>query len=88
MKDRMDARIEATVEARVKQILLSKGSVVPQNPTPSAFSPQFRGRSSCGSTLLDEEEANVPHPVDDITKPINVKLYIHQEWTKDKMALG
>ena len=84
----MEARIEATVEARVDQILLSKGSVVPQNTTPSTFSPQFRGRSSCGSTPLDEEDANVPHPVDDITEPINVKLYIYQEWTKDKVALG
>ena len=87
MEDRMEARIEATVEARVEQILLSKGSVVQQNPTPSAFSPQFRGRSSCGSTPLDEE-ANVPHSVDDITKPVNIRLYIRQEWTKDKVALG
>ena len=75
MEDIMEARIEATVEVRVEQILLSKGSGVPQNPTPTAFSPQFRGRNSCGSTLLDEE-ANVPHLVDDITEPINVKLYI------------
>jgi hypothetical protein len=88
MKDRMEARIETIVEARVEKILLSKGSVVPQNLTPSAFSPQFRGRSSCGSTPLDEEEANVPHPMDDITKPVNVRLYIRQEWTKDKVALG
>ena len=88
MEDRMEARIEAIVEARVEQILLSKGSVVPQNPTPSAFSPQFRGRSSCGSTPLDEEEANVPHPMDDITEPVNVRLYIHQKWTKDKVVLG
>ena len=73
----MDARIETTVEARVQQILLSKGSGVPQNPTPIAFSPQFRGRSSCGSSALDEEDANVPHPVDGITEPVNVKLYIH-----------
>ena len=79
MEDRMEARIEAAVEARVEQILLSKGSVVPQNPTPTAFSPQFRGHSSCGSTLLDEEEVNVPHPVDDITEPINIRLYIYQE---------
>ena len=86
MKERMDARIEATVEARVQQILLSKGSGVPQNPTPTAFSPQFRGRSSYKSTPLDKEEANVPHRVDDITKSVNVKLYIHQEWTKDKVA--
>ena len=88
MEERMDARIEATVEARVQQILLSKGSRVPQNPTPTAFSPQFRGRNSYGSTPLDEEEPNVPHSVDGITEPINVKLYIHQEWTKDKVALG
>ena len=79
MEDRMEARIEATVEARVEQILLSKGSAVPQNPTPTAFSPQFRGCSSCGSTLLDEKEANVPHPVDGITEPVNIKLYIRQE---------
>ena len=79
MEDIMEARIEATVEVRVEQILLSKGSVVPQNPTPSAISPQFGGRSSYGSTPLDEEEANVPHPVDGITEPVNVKLYIHQE---------
>ena len=38
--------------------------------------------------MLDEEDANVPHPVDGITEPINVKLYIYQEWTKDKVALG
>ena len=88
MEDRMEARIEVTFKARVEQILLSKGSGVPQNPTPTAFSPQFRGRSSCGSTPLDEEEANVPHSVDDITEPVNVRLYIHQEWTKDKVALG
>ena len=43
MKDIIEAQIEATIEVRVEQILLSKGSVVPQNPTPSAFSPQFRG---------------------------------------------
>ena len=88
MEDRMEARIEATVEARVEQILQSKGSGVPQNPTSTTFSPQLRGRSSCRSTPLDEEDVNVRHPVDGITEPINVKLYIHQEWTKDKVALG
>ena len=30
----------------------------------------------------------MPHSVDGITKPVNVKLYIHQEWTKDKVALS
>ena len=88
MEHRMEARIEATIEARVEQILLSKGSGVPQNPTPTAFSPLLRGRSCCGSTPLDEKDTNVPHPVDGITEPVNVKLYIRQEWTKDKVALG
>ena len=30
----------------------------------------------------------MPHLVDGITELINVKLYIRQEWTKDKVALG
>ena len=30
----------------------------------------------------------MPHPMDDITEPVNVRLYIRQEWTKDKVALG
>ena len=30
----------------------------------------------------------MPHPVDDITELVNVRLYIGQEWTKDKVALG
>ena len=67
--------------------MLSKGSGVPQNPTPTTFNPQFRGRSSCGSTPLDEEEANATHPMDSITKPINVRLYIHQQWTTDKVMV-
>jgi len=39
-------------------------------------------------TPLDDEEVNVPHPVDSITEPINVRLYIHQQWTTDKVAVG
>ena len=88
MEERMDARIEVTVEVRVQQILLSKGSGVPQNPTPTAFSPQFRGCNSCGSTPLDEEEVNVPHPANNITQSINVRLYIYQQWTTNKVAIG
>ena len=79
MEDKIEARIEATIEARVEQILLSKGSGIPQNPTPTAFSPQFRGRNSCGSTPLNDEEANAPHPMDSITEPVNVRLYIRQQ---------
>jgi hypothetical protein len=83
MEESMDERIDA----KVKAILASRESGAPQDPIPTAFSPQFRGRSSCGSTPLGEE-ANGPHPLDAITEPINVRLYIHQQWTKDKVALG
>jgi hypothetical protein len=31
---------------------------------------------------------NAPHPVDNITEPVNVRLYIRQQWTIDKVALG
>ena len=64
------------------------GSGVLEEIVPTRFSRQFRGRSSCGSTPLDEEDVNVPQPVVGITEPVNVKLYIRQEWTKDKVALG
>ena len=26
--------------------------------------------------------------MDSITKPVNVRLYIHQQWTTDKVAVG
>ena len=69
--------------------MTSMGSgVVPQEPLPTSFSPQFRGHSSYGSTSLDDEEVNAPHPVDSITEPVNVKLYIHQQWTTDKVAVS
>ena len=69
--------------------MASMGSgVVPQEPLPTSFSPQFRGHSSYGSTSLDDEEVNAPHPVDSITEPINVKLYIRQQWTTDKVAVS
>ena len=40
--------------------MTSMGSgVVPQEPLPTSFSPQFKGRSSYGSTPLEDEVANV-----------------------------
>ena len=35
---------------------------------------------------MDDLEANAPHPVDDITGPVNVRLYVRQMWTTDKVA--
>ena len=87
MEDKFKKRIDATVEARVKQAIVSMGSGVAEDHIPTSFSPVFKGRSSCGSTPLDEEEANAPHPVDSITEPVNVRLYIHQQWTTDKVAV-
>jgi hypothetical protein len=68
--------------------MLSIGSAVPPDPIPTSFSPHFRGRSSCRSTPLDGEEVNVPHPVDNITEPVNVRLYIRQQWTTNKVTYG
>jgi hypothetical protein len=66
----------------------SMGSRVPPDPIPTSFSPYFKGRSSCGSTPLDEEEANAPHSADNITECVNVRLCIRQQWTTDKVAVG
>jgi hypothetical protein len=91
IEERFDVRLEATVEARMQQVLQSIGSTVPPippDPIPTSFSPHFRGRSSGGSTPLDGEEANAPHPVDNITESINVRLYIRQQWTTDNVAYG
>jgi hypothetical protein len=30
----------------------------------------------------------VPHLVDNITEPVNVRLYIHQQWTTDKVVVS
>jgi hypothetical protein len=45
-------------------------------------------RSSYGSIPVDNVEANVPHPVDNLTEPVSAKLYVRQQWTTDKVALG
>ncbi|KAG2564509.1 hypothetical protein PVAP13_7NG124713 [Panicum virgatum] len=45
-------------------------------------------RSSCGSTPLDVDESNAIHVVDFITSCVPVKLYIQQQWTTDKVAIG
>jgi hypothetical protein len=59
-----------------------------QEPVATSSCPQVMGHSSCRSTPLDNVEANAPHPVDNITEPVRVKLYVRQQWTTDKVALG
>jgi len=88
MEDKFKKRIDATVEARVKQAIVSMGSGVAEDHIPTSFSPVFKGRSRCRSTPLDEEEANAPHSVDSITEPVNVRLYIRQQWTTNKVVVG
>ena len=89
MEDKFEKWIDERVQEKVNVLMASMGSgVVPQEPLLTSFSPQSRGRSGYGLTPLDDEEANVPHSVDNITKPINVRLYIHQQWTTDKVVVG
>jgi len=89
MEDKFEKQIDERVQEKVNVLMAPMGSrVVPQEPLLTSFSPQFSGSSSCGSTPLDDEEANAPYPVDSITEPINVRLYIRQQWTTDKVAVG
>jgi hypothetical protein len=89
MEDKFEKQIDERVQEKVNVLMASMGSgVVPQEPVPTSFSPRFRGRSSCGSTPLDDEEANAPHPVDSITELVNVRLYIRQQWTTNKVAVN
>ena len=89
MEDKFKKQIDERVQEKVNVLMASMGSgVVPQEPVLTSFSPQFRGRNSCGSTPLNDEEANAPHPGDNITKPVNVRLFIHQQWTTNKVAVG
>ena len=79
MEDKFKKQIDERVQEKVNVLMASTGSgVVPQEPVPTSFSPQFRGHSSYGSTPFDDEEVNAPHPVDSITEPVNVRLYIRQ----------
>jgi hypothetical protein len=48
----------------------------------------LKGCSSYGSTLVDEEEANVVHLVDEITEPRAVKQYVPQQLFSLKVAIG
>ena len=77
MEDKFKKGIDEWVQEKVNVLMASMGSgVVPQEPLPTSFCPHFRGRNSCGSTPLNDEEENAPHPVDSITEPINVRMYI------------
>jgi hypothetical protein len=89
MEDKFKKGIDERVQEKVNVFIESMGSgVVPQEPVPNSFSPQFRGHNSCGSTPLDDEEANAPHMMDNITDPVNVRLYSRQQWTTDKVVVG
>ena len=87
---RFRQEIEDSMQERIAaQVQLALQSMTQGQTIPTRTSPVRKGRSSCGSTYMpDEEELNAPHPVDDITEPVNVRLYIRQQWTKDKVAVG
>jgi hypothetical protein len=85
MEANFQKRLEETVQVRVSEILASRRSgSVAQEPVPTS---SVLARSSCGSTPLDNVEANAPYPVDNITKPVSVRLYVCQQWTTNKVAL-
>ncbi|KAG2577077.1 hypothetical protein PVAP13_6NG080030 [Panicum virgatum] len=59
-----------------------------RDAAPDLTSPQGLVRSSCGSTVLPEEDVGVTFPVDKITQPTTCKLYIHQKFFDMKVAVG
>ena len=85
---RSKAAVQAQYEQRLKemedrmaqyeQILSGMRPTTQVQPIPTSMSPFIWGRSSCGSTPLDDGEENAPHPVDNITEAVNVNLYIRQ----------
>jgi hypothetical protein len=86
MEANFQKRLEEMVQVRVSKILVSRRSgSVAQEPI---LTSSVLARSSYGSTSLDNVEANAPCPVDNITKPVSVRLYIHQQWSTNKVALG
>jgi hypothetical protein len=74
MEANFQKRLEETVQVRVSEILASRrlGSVA-QEPISTS---SVLARSSCGSTPLDNVEANAPYPVDNITELVSVRLYV------------
>jgi hypothetical protein len=52
------------------------------------MSPLVKGRSNCGLTTLNKKEANEPYLTNNITEPINARLYICQQWTTDKVVIS
>jgi hypothetical protein len=85
MEANFEKRLEEKVEVRVREIMASRSMDAAQEPV---LTSSVLARSSCGSTPVDNVEANAPHPVDNLTEPISVRLYVHQQWTTDKMVLS
>lgn len=82
------ATMESQVQARVDAFLQDIASAL-SGTAPSGMSLVLKGRSSCGSTRVDEEDANnAIYSVDNFTKPKAVKLYIPQQWSNVKVAIN
>jgi hypothetical protein len=85
MEANFEKWLEEKVEVRVREIMASRSVDAAQEPVPTS---SVLACSSCGLTPVDNVEANAPHPVDNLTEPVSVKLYVHQQWTTDKVALS
>jgi translation elongation factor EF-Tu-like GTPase len=80
MEANFEKRLEEKVEVRVREIMASRSVDAAQEPVSTS---SVLAGSSCGSTPIDK-----PHLVDNLTEPVSVRLYVRQQWTTDKVALG
>jgi hypothetical protein len=73
MEANFEKRLEEKVEVRVRKIMASRSVDATQE---HVLTSSVLARSSCESTPVDNVEANAPHPVDNLTEPVSVRLYV------------
>jgi len=75
-------RLRAEFEEKLGRLPSAPDQAVP------AFVSPTRICSSCGSTVLPDEEELGTYPVDEITYPTPCKLYVQDKILKNKVATG
>ena len=83
----MEERVLSRLQEQLTQLQAAAIGSRAVDPPPTHMSPAFKG-SSCGCTSMQESEANIPHPVDNINERTPYKLYVPQQWCSLKVAIG
>lgn len=75
-------KLRAEFEEKLSRLPVAQDQAAPPFTSPTGI------RSSCGSTVLPEEEQLGTYPVDEITHPTPCKLYVQDKIFKNKVATG